>query len=127
MTGSGGLDFGPKTLMIRRSMYAIVRTGGKQLKVASGDVVRIEKPAGGKVSKGETLALSGGSVILVSGDDGVRTGVDALKGVTVKAKVLGTIRTRKVLVFKKKRTKQYRRTKGHRQTMIEVRIEAIEG
>ncbi len=45
----------------------------------------------------------------------------------VQAKVLGEIRTRKVLVFKKKRTKQYRRTKGHRQTMIQVRIEAIEG
>ena len=108
-------------------MYAIVRSGGKQLKVAAGDVVRIERPAGEKIAKGETLALSGASVILVSGDDGVRTGTDALKGVTVQAKVLGEIRTRKVLVFKKKRTKQYRRTKGHRQTMIQVRIEAIEG
>ena len=57
----------------------------------------------------------------------MRTGAEALKGVTVQAKVLGTVRTKKVLVFKKKRTKQYRRTKGHRQTMIEVRIEAIEG
>jgi large subunit ribosomal protein L21 len=109
-------------------MYAIVRSGGKQLKVTAGDVVRIEKPAGEKISKGEKLALSGKSVILVAGGDGgVRTGTDALKGVTVQAKVLGTVRTRKVLVFKKKRTKQYRRTKGHRQTMIEVRIEAIEG
>jgi large subunit ribosomal protein L21 len=108
-------------------MYAIVRSGGKQLKVAAGDVVRIEKPAGEKIAKGETLALSGASVILVSGDAGVRTSVDALKGVKVSAKVLGTVRTRKVLVFKKKRTKQYRRTKGHRQTMIEVRIETIEG
>ena len=113
--------------MIRRSMYAIVRSGGKQLKVAAGDVVRVEKPAGEKIAKGESLVLSGASVILVSGDDGVRTGTDALKGVKVQAKVLGTVRTRKVIVFKKKRTKQYRRTKGHRQTMIEVRIEAIEG
>ncbi len=108
-------------------MYAIVRSGGKQLKVAAGDVVRIEKPAGESLKKGETLALSGGSVILVSGNDGVRTGAEALKGVTIHAKVLGPIRTRKVLVFKKKRTKQFRRTKGHRQTMIQVRIEAIEG
>ncbi len=113
--------------MIRRSMYAIVRSGGKQLRVAAGDVVRIEKPAAEKISKGEKLVLSGTSVILVSGDSGVRTGADALKGVTVQAKVLGTVRTKKVLVFKKKRTKQYRRTKGHRQTMIEVQIEAIEG
>ena len=110
-------------------MYAIVRSGGKQLKVAAGDVVRIEKPAGEKIAKGETLALSGASVILVSEGDGkgIRTGAEALKGVTVQAKVLGTIRTRKVLVFKKKRTKQYRRTKGHRQTVLQVRIEAIEG
>ncbi|MEX0879192.1 MAG: 50S ribosomal protein L21 [Thermoanaerobaculia bacterium] len=108
-------------------MYAIVRSGGKQLKVAAGDVVRIEKPAGEKITKGESLALSGTSVILVSGDGDVRTGAEALEGVKVQAKVLGTVRTRKVLVFKKKRTKQYRRTKGHRQTMIEVRIEAIEG
>ena len=79
-------------------MYAIVRSGGKQLKVQAGDVVRIERPTG-----------------------------DALKGIKISAKVLGEIRTRKVLVFKKKRTKQYRRTKGHRQTMIQVRIEAIEG
>ena len=85
------------------------------------------KAAGEKIAKGEKLALSGSSVILVSGDSGVRTGTAALKGVTVQAKVLGTVRTRKVLVFKKKRTKQYRRTKGHRQTMIEVRIDAIEG
>jgi len=108
-------------------MYAIVRSGGKQLKVAAGDVVRIEKPAGEKIARGETLALSGADVILVSGDSGVRTGAEALKGVKVQAKVIGEIKTRKVLVFKKKRTKQYRRTKGHRQRMIQVRIEAIEG
>ena len=108
-------------------MYAIVRSGGKQLKVSPGDIVRVEKPSGDSLKKGESLALSGASVILVSGDDGVRTGADALKGVKVQAKVLGEIRTKKVLVFKKKRTKQYRRTKGHRQTMIQVRIEAIEG
>ena len=108
-------------------MYAIVRSGGKQLKVAAGDVVRIEKPAGEKIARGETLALSGADVILVSGDSGVRTGAEALKGVKVQAKVIGEIKTRKVLVFKKKRTKQYRRTKGHRQRMIQIRIEAIEG
>jgi large subunit ribosomal protein L21 len=108
-------------------MYAIVRSGGKQLKVQAGDVVRIERPAGDVLKKGETLALSAASVILVSGDGAVRTDADALKGVKISAKVLGEIRTRKVLVFKKKRTKQYRRTKGHRQTMIQVRIESIEG
>ena len=101
-------------------MYAIVRSGGKQLKVAPGDVVRIEKPSE-KVSKGQTLSLSD---VVFAGEKGT-TPKDP-KSVTVKATVLSQPRTRKVLVFKKKRTKQYRRTKGHRQTMVEIRIDAIE-
>jgi large subunit ribosomal protein L21 len=103
-------------------MYAILRAGGKQLKVAPGDVVRIEKPSE-KVSKGDTLTLS--SVILAGGVEGrdPKTG----DGVSVRATVLGPVRTKKVLVFKKKRRKQYRRTKGHRQTMLQVRIEGIDG
>ena len=102
-------------------MYVILRAGGKQLKVAPGDIVRIEKPSA-TVSKGEELVLS--DVLFVGGEDGKepRTG----NGVSVKATVIGTLRTRKVLVFKKKRTKQYRRTKGHRQTMVQVRIDGIE-
>jgi large subunit ribosomal protein L21 len=101
-------------------MYAILRAGGKQLKVAPGDVVRIEKPSE-KVSKGDTLTLS--SVLLVGGEDGKdpRAG----DGISVKATVLGPVRTRKVLVFKKKRRKQFRRTKGHRQTLLQVRIDEI--
>ena len=110
----------------RALMYAIVRAGGKQLKVAAGDVVRIEKPAG-RSRQGARRSRFRPSVILVRGTTGVRTGAEALKGVKVQATVLGEVRTRKVLVFKKKRTKQYRRTKGHRQTMVQVRIEAIEG
>lgn len=103
-------------------MYAIVRAGGKQMKVAPGDVVRIEKPSAA-VSKGEEIVLS--DVLFVGGEEGKdpRQG----SGVSVKATVIGTLRTRKVLVFKKKRTKQYRRTKGHRQTMVQVRIDGIEG
>ena len=108
-------------------MYAIVRSGGKQIKVTAGDVVRIEKPAGEKIGKGETLALSGPSVILVSEGDGkgIRTGTEALKGVTVQAKVLGTVRTRKVLVFKKKRRKRFRKMNGHRQPFTHLEITAI--
>ena len=106
-------------------MYAILRSGGKQVKVAPGDVVRIERKAGEKTEKGQTLELS--DILLVSGEKGVRAGGGAVAGVSVKATVLNEVRTRKVLVFKKKRTKQYRRTKGHRQTMVEVRIDGIEG
>ena len=102
-------------------MYAILRAGGKQLKVSPGDVVRIEKPAG-PVSKGGELTLS---EIVFAGGEGNEPR-DPQK-ITVKATVLNQVRGPKVLVFKKKRTKQYRRTKGHRQTMIEIRIDAIEG
>ena len=101
-------------------MYAILRAGGKQLKVSPGDVVRIEKPPE-KVSKGDKVTLS--SVVLVGGEEGrePKTG----EGISVNATVIGTVRTKKVLVFKKKRRKQYRRTKGHRQTMLQVRIDGI--
>jgi large subunit ribosomal protein L21 len=101
-------------------MYAILRAGGKQLKVAPGDVVRIEKPSE-KVSKGETLTLS--DVLLVGGEEGKEP--RAGNGISIKATVLGPVRTKKVLVFKKKRRKQFRRTRGHRQTMLQVRIEEI--
>lgn len=104
-------------------MYAILRSGGKQYKVAVGDVIRIEKTAG--VSKGQELKLS--EVLLVSGDHEVRTGPEELRGVSVNATVLREVRSRKILVFKKKRRKQYRRTRGHRQSMLEVRIDGIEG
>jgi large subunit ribosomal protein L21 len=106
-------------------MYAIVRTGGKQVKVAPGDVLRIETPSG-EVKKGKEIRLS--EILFVGGrkEAGGKKGTDAT-GVSVKATVLGPVKTRKVLVFKKKRTKQFRRTKGHRQSMIEVRIDAIEG
>jgi large subunit ribosomal protein L21 len=106
-------------------MYAILRAGGKQLKVSAGDVVRVERPSGKKLSKGEELTLS--DVLLVSGDGEVRSASDDVAKVAVKATVIGEVRTRKVLVFKKKIRKQYRRTKGHRQTMLEVRIDSIEG
>lgn len=110
-------------------MYAILRSGGKQLKVSPGDVVRIERSSGkasGKAfGKGDKLELA--DVLLVSGDRGVRSGAGAVDGVKVVATVLNAVKTRKVLVFKKKKRKQYRRTKGHRQQMIEIRIDGIEG
>jgi large subunit ribosomal protein L21 len=106
-------------------MYAILRSGGKQLKVSAGDVVRVEKPSGKKLPKGGELTLS--DVILVSGDGKIRSAKDDLSGVSVKATVVREVRSRKILVFKKKIRKQYRRTKGHRQTMLEIRIDSIEG
>ena len=100
-------------------MYAILRAGGKQVKVSPGDVIRIERPSGG-AEKGKTLTLS--EVIFAGGADKP----PEAKGVTVTATVLGPVRSRKVIVFKKKRTKQYRRTKGHRQNLVEIRIDSVE-
>jgi large subunit ribosomal protein L21 len=99
------------------TMFAILRAGGKQVRVSPGDVIRVERPSG-KVEKGQQLSLS---EIVLAGDG------TSFADVSVKATVLGEGRSRKVLVFKKKRTKQYRRTKGHRQTFVELRIDAIEG
>jgi len=103
-------------------MYAILRAGGKQIKVAPGDVVRIEKTSGESYEKGQELRLT--EVVFAGADEGKEF---SRSGVAVKATVLGSVRTKKVLVFKKKRRKQFRRTKGHRQTMVAIRIDGIEG
>lgn len=106
-------------------MYAIVSTGGKQIKVSPGDVVRIEKLAGEPVAKGDAIVFQ--EVAFVGDGDKFRSGAPLVEGVSVRGTVLSPMKTRKVLIFKKKRTKQYRRTKGHRQNIVEVRIDGIEG
>ena len=97
-------------------MYAVIKTGGKQYKVASGDVVKLEKIAGeeGKeVIFNEVLAL----------DDTV--GTPLVSGASVKATVLKQARDAKVIVFKKKRRQNYRRKNGHRQSVTIVKITDI--
>jgi len=106
-------------------MYAIVSTGGKQIKVSPGDVVRIEKLAGEPVVKGDAIVFQ--EVAFVGDGDSFRSGAPLVEGVSVRGTELSPMKTRKVLIFKKKRTKQYRRTKGHRQNIVEVRIDGIEG
>ena len=99
-------------------MYAVIKTGGKQYKVASGDVVKMEKIAGeeGKeVIFNEVLAL----------DDTV--GTPLVSGASVKATVLKQARDAKVIVFKKKRRQNYRRKNGHRQSVTIVKITDIIG
>lgn len=99
-------------------MYAVIKTGGKQYKVASGDVVKLEKIAGeeGKeVILNEVLAL----------DDTV--GTPLVSGASVKATVLKQARDAKVIVFKKKRRQNYRRKNGHRQSVTIVKITDIIG
>ena len=103
-------------------MYAVVRTGGKQVRLAPGQAVRVETLPG---APGERVAFD--QVLVVAGEGEARVGRPLVAG----ARVLGTIvrhgRARKITVFKSKRRKNYRRKQGHRQGFTEVKIEGIEG
>ena len=99
-------------------MYAVIKTGGKQYKVASGDVLKIEKlagEAGKEVVFNEVLAI----------DETV--GTPLVAGASVKATVLKQARDAKIIVFKKKRRQNYRRKNGHRQSITLVKITEICG
>ena len=101
--------------------YAVIRTGGKQYRVEPGDLVRVERlpnDVGAEVRFEE---------VLVAGDDsGVRVGRPTVEGATVLGTVVAQDRDRKILVFKKKRRKNYRRRRGHRQYVTTVRVTAID-
>ena len=99
-------------------MYAVIKTGGKQYKVASGDVLKIEKIAGNEGSEvvfNEVLAL----------DD--TYGTPMIAGASVKATVIKQARDAKIIVFKKKRRQNYRRKNGHRQSITLVKITDVCG
>jgi large subunit ribosomal protein L21 len=102
-------------------MYAVVRTGGKQVRVAPGDAIRVEKLDG---AIGDRIELE--EVLLVGGEGDARIGTPLVEG----AKVVGTItaqgRGEKITVFKMKRRKGYRRKAGHRQFYTEVHVDEIE-
>jgi large subunit ribosomal protein L21 len=101
-------------------MNAIVETGGKQFRVAPGDVVRVPKLSG---EPGAEVAL--GKVLAVFKDGGELVAGDAAAAAKVNATISAHDRGDKVLVFKFKRKKQYKRTQGHRQDYTEVRIRDI--
>jgi len=101
-------------------MYAIVRTGGKQYQVACGDQVRVEKLEG---SIGESVDLS--DVLMVVDGDDIKVGQPVLENAKVTAKISEQGRSKKVIVFKKKRRKGYRLRKGHRQAYTALKIEEI--
>src|SRR5262249_1079875 len=101
--------------------YAIIRTGGKQFRVSPGDVVRI--PTLADKNEGDTVEFN---EILVAGDDnGVRIGAPTVAGARVTATVLKNGRGPKIIVFKFKRRKQFKRTKGHRQGFTAVKIDSV--
>ena len=102
-------------------MYAVIQTGGKQYRVAPGDHVRVEKLAG---DKGSTLSFD--QVLMVGGDT-VRVGQPIVAGVKVLAQIVAQDRAKKIVVFKMRRRKNYRRKNGHRQPFTEIRVTGIEG
>jgi large subunit ribosomal protein L21 len=103
-------------------MYAVIETGGKQYRVAPGDVIDVER---GASSEGDG-SLRFDRVLMVNGDNGAQLGSPVVSGALVKASVVGEVRGPKIRVFKKKKRTTYRRTKGHRQDLLRVRIDGIE-
>jgi large subunit ribosomal protein L21 len=101
-------------------MYAVIRTGGKQYRVSTGQVIRIESlPAepGSEVAFDEVMAVGDGET--------VRIGTPRVAGASVKATVIGHGRHPKVSIFKMRRRKHFQKRAGHRQNFTEVRIESI--
>ena len=101
-------------------MYAIIATGGKQYKVAEGDVVRVEK-LGAEAGASYTFD----QVLAVSGADGMKVGQPTVEGASVVATVVGDGKAKKVIVYKYKRKSGYHKKNGHRQQYTEVKIEKI--
>lgn len=103
-------------------MYAVIETGGKQYRVQEGDVLFIEKVAG---NEGESLSFD--KVLLVSNGEEVKVGKPYVDGVSVTGNIVEHGKARKVIVYKFKRKKDYRKKQGHRQPYTKIRIEKING
>ncbi|NYT65732.1 50S ribosomal protein L21 [Alcaligenaceae bacterium] len=101
-------------------MYAVIKTGGKQYRVAAGQKLKIEQiPA----DIGQEITLD--QVLSVGEGEQLKIGTPLVNGATVKATVLAQGRHDKIIIFKMRRRKHYRKTQGHRQNYTEVRIDAI--
>ncbi|HEX7183370.1 MAG TPA: 50S ribosomal protein L21 [Thermoanaerobaculia bacterium] len=104
-------------------MYAVIESGGKQYRVAPGDVIDVELISRSDEDGSEVRF---DRVLMVSGDNDLRVGNPVVEGALVKASFVGAVRGPKIRVFKTKKRMQYRRTKGHRQNLHRVRIDGIE-
>ncbi|MDD5154269.1 MAG: 50S ribosomal protein L21 [Thermodesulfobacteriota bacterium] len=102
-------------------MYAVIKTGGKQYKVSSGDTVRVEKLAG---NVGDAVTLS--DVLLVAKEGDIKIGQPTVAGAQVTGKIVDQARADKIMVFKKKRRKGYSKKQGHRQPYTALKIEDIQ-
>jgi large subunit ribosomal protein L21 len=101
-------------------MYAVVSTGGKQYKVQQGETLRIEKIPG---DVGSPVTFD--QVLMVGDGDNVRVGQPMLANAAVQAQIVEQDKAKKILVFKYKRRKRYRRKQGHRQPYTAIRIDGI--
>ncbi|MCX7628124.1 MAG: 50S ribosomal protein L21 [Methylophilaceae bacterium] len=101
-------------------MYAVIKTGGKQYRVAPGTKIKVEKLAG---EIGSNLVLD--QVLMVADGDKITIGAPVVQGASVEATVVSHGRSDKVMIFKMRRRKHYRKTQGHRQAYTEIRIEKI--
>ena len=103
-------------------MYAIIRTGGHQYRVAPGDIIEVERLEG---EPGSQVEL--GDVLMLSGDNGVQVGTPTVGGAKVIAKVLSQGKGEKIVIFKFKPKKRYRRKTGHRQNITMLSILEVRG
>lgn len=101
-------------------MYAVIKTGGKQYKVAERDVIELERLAG---AAGDSVAF--GQVLVVGGEEGVTLGDPLVAGAQVAGEIVEHTRSAKILVFKKRRRQNSKRSRGHRQDHTVVRITEI--
>ncbi len=105
-------------------MYAVIETGGKQYRVDKDDVIDIERT---QVEGKKALKVHFDRVLLIGDENGVKVGTPVVKDAKVTADVLGEVRAPKVMIFKTKRRKGYRRKNGHRQDLLRVKIREIAG
>jgi large subunit ribosomal protein L21 len=103
-------------------MYAIIETGGKQYRVEEGDVLSVERLA---VAEGDAVSFD--KVLLISGQEGIKVGKPYVDGAVVEAEAVEHGKGKKIIVFKYKPKKNYRKKQGHRQPFTKVRITKING
>jgi large subunit ribosomal protein L21 len=103
-------------------MYAVIKTGGKQYKVQEGDIIRVEKL---DAAEGSTVQFD--EVLALSDENGLKVGTPVVDGAVVEANVLGQGKGKKIIVFKYKPKKNYRKKQGHRQPYTQLQITKING
>jgi large subunit ribosomal protein L21 len=101
-------------------MYAVVKTGGKEYRISQGDLIRVEKMEG---KAGDQVTMK--DILMVSHEGQVQVGNPLLANAVITGEIVQQVKGKKVLIYKMKRRKNYRRTKGHRQTYTYIRVKDI--